>query len=91
MKLNKKQKQYLFDNNYVTAKTLDASTDGDWQSFFIKCFDWKLDGKDKYGLEKLYLIDNGKSVLGDFTKGEISYRLGLIFQGNDFEILKNLK
>ena len=91
MKLNKQQKQFLFDNYYVTAKVLDACVEPGWQDYFIKCFDWSLEGKDQYGFEKLYLIDNGKSVLGDLNKGDICYRIGLNFQGSDFTKLKALK
>ena len=42
MKLNNKQKQYLLDNNYVTAKTLDAAIEPGWKNYFIKSFDWEL-------------------------------------------------
>lgn len=90
MKLNKKQKQFLFDNCYVTAKVLDACVEKGWQDFFIKCFDWSLEGIDQYGFEKLYLIDNGKSVLGDLNKGDICYRVGLNFQDDDYNKLMSL-
>ena len=83
MKLNKSQKQFLFDNYYVTAETLDACVEPGWKDYFIKSFDWSLEGKDQYGFEKLYLIDKNSK--------DIEYRLGLNFQGSDFETLKNLK
>jgi len=91
MKLNKKQKQFLFENCYITSKVLDACVEKGWQDYFIKCFDWELDGKDQYGFDKLYLIDNGKSILGKDTKGDICYRIGLNFQDNDYNILLSLK
>lgn len=90
MKLNKKQKQFLFDNCYVDAKVLDAATYKGWQDSFIKYFDWSLEGRDQYGFEKLYLIDNGKSILGDATKGDICYRIGLNFQDDDYDKLMSL-
>ena len=39
-KLNKKQKQFLFDNYYVTAKVLDACVEEGWQNYFIKWFNF---------------------------------------------------
>ena len=83
MKLNKSQKQFLFDNYYVTAETLDAYVEPGWKDYFVKYFDWSLEGKDQYGFEKLYLIDKKSK--------DIEYRLGLNFQGSDFETLKSLK
>lgn len=83
MKLNKKQKQFLFDNYYVTSKVLDALTYKGWEDYFIKNFDWTLEGKDQYGFEKLYLKDK--------ENGDISYRIGLNFQGDDKLTLLNLK
>ena len=83
MKLNKKQKRFLFDNYYVTAKVLDAATTPGWQDYFINNFDWTLEGKDQYGFEKLYLKDKD-------TK-DIDYRIGLIFQDDDYNKLMNIK
>ena len=90
MKLNKAQKKFLFANYYVTAKVLDACVEEGWQDYFMDYFDWSLEGRDQQGFEKLYLIDNGKSVLGKATTGDICYRIGLNFQGSDFETLKSL-
>jgi len=89
MKLNKKQKQYLFDNYYVTAKVLDACLEAGWKDYFINYFDWSLEGKDQYGFEKLYLINNGKSKLG--KKGDIEYRIGLNFHDDDYYTLLDIK
>ena len=86
MKLNKQQKQFLFDNYYVTARVLDAAVEPGWKDYFIKCFNWSLanmwEGKSgqKYGTLKL--IDKKDK---DFT-----YDIGLIFQGNDYFKLLNL-
>lgn len=93
MKLNKKQKQFLFENYYVDSRVLDAALEPGWQNYFIRCFDWKLvdigerwSGQ-KYGTVKL--VDNGKSIMGKATKGEVDYTINLIFQGNDyFRLLK---
>jgi len=82
-KLNKKQKQFLFDNYYVTAKVLDAATLPGWQNYFINEFDWTLEGKDQYGFEKLYLKDKGTD--------DIEYRVGLIFQNDDYAKLISTK
>jgi hypothetical protein len=89
MKLNKKQKQFLFDNYYVTAKTLDALVMKGWQEHYMKHYEWKLAGKDRYGFETLYLIDNGK--LMPRYKGDICFTIGLLFQGNDYNNLLSLK
>lgn len=82
MKLNKKQKQFLFDNNYISAKTLDAAVEPGWKEYYIKNFTWNLTGKDRYGFELLYLEDK--------KSGDIEYTIGLNFQGNDKERLGQL-
>ena len=87
-KLNKKQKEFLFEHYYVTAKVLDAAVYEGWKDYFINYFDWSLDGKDQYGFDKLYLINNGKSKLG--KKGDIEYRIGLNFQDDDYSKLSSL-
>jgi len=83
-KLNKKQKQFLFDNYYVTSKVLDALTYKGWEDYFIKNFDWKLDLEyDPYGFNKLYLADK--------KTGDYDYIIGLNFQGNDKQLLLEVK
>ena len=89
MKLNNKQKQYLLDKGYVTAKTLDAAIEPGWKNYFIKSFDWELVGKDWSGLEKLYLVDKGKFDKRD--KGNIVYTIGLNFQDDDYNTLQNIR
>ena len=89
MKLTNKQKEWLFEKGYVTAKTLDAIVEPGWKNYFIKSFDWELAGKDRYGLERLYLIDKGKWNIKD--KGEIAYTIGLIFQDDDYKELQNIR
>lgn len=83
MKLNNKQKQFLFDNYYVTAKVLDALVYEGWQNYFIKSFDWELAGKDIYGFERLYLKDKKSK--------DIEYTIGLNFQDNDYQKLLEIK
>ena len=83
MKLNKKQKQFLFDNYYVTSKVLDSLVYKGWEDYFIKKFDWTLEGKDRYGLDLLYLKDK--------TSKDICYTIGLIFQNNDYKKLLEMK
>ena len=84
MKLSKKQKQFMFDHYYADAKVLDACIEDGWQNYFIKCFDWKLENVQerwsgqKYG--QLKLIDkDDKRVVYDYM---------VIFQDNDYELLK---
>ena len=70
-KLNKQQKEWLFENQYVTAKTLDACVEPGWKNYFIKCFNWELNlDTDPYGFNRLYLKDK--------KSGEIYYTIGLI-------------
>lgn len=96
MKLNKKQKQFLFDNYYVDSRVLDAALEPGWQDYFIRCFDWKLEdiNRREVGSRQYYgtlkLIDNGKSIMGKATKGEVDYTIDLIFQGNDYETLRKV-
>ena len=97
MKLNTKQKQFLFDNYYVDAKVLDACVEKGWQDFYIKRYDWKLEDiqRREFGSRQYYgqlrLVDNGKSIFGAKTKGTIDHDIMLIFQDNDYETLKTLK
>ena len=80
MKLNKSQKQFLFENCYVDAPVLDAAVEPGWMNYFIRCFDWKLvDVGERWSGQKygtLKLIDKDDS---DFT-----YNISLYFQGNDY-------
>lgn len=80
MKLNKSQKQFLFENCYVDAQVLDAAVEPGWMNYFIRCFDWKLvDVGERWSGQKygtLKLIDKDDS---DFT-----YNISLYFQGNDY-------
>ena len=89
MKLNNKQKRYLLDNGYVTAKALGAAIEPGWKNYFIKSFDWELAGKDRCGLERLHLTDKGKRNVKD--KGEIVYTIGLNFQDGDYNTLKSIR
>ena len=83
MKLNNKQKQFLFDNHYVNAKVLDACVEEGWQNYFIKWFEWELAGKDMYGFERLYLKDK--------DNGNIEYTIGLNFHDDDYNRLLEIK
>ena len=85
MILNKKQKQFLFANNYVNSKVLDAITCNGWQDSFIKNYVWELKGKDQWGFDRLLLVNNGKSAFG--KKGNVEYEIGLNFQNNDYKLL----
>lgn len=89
MKLNNKQKRYLLDNGYVTAKVLAAVIEPGWKNYFIKSFDWELADKDRYGLERLHLIDNGKRKIKD--NGKIVYTIGLNFQDDDYNTLQSIR
>ena len=81
IKLNKKQKRFLFENYYVTAKVLDSLETKGWQDFFINHYQWELNGRDQYGFERLYLKD----------EDGISYTIGLNFQDDDYDKLLSIK
>ena len=85
MKLNKKQKQFLFDNYYATARVLDACVEPGWQNYFIKHFDWKLeDVQERWSGQKY-----GQLKLVDKEDKRVVYDYMVIFQGNDyFRLLK---
>lgn len=86
MTLNKKQKQFLFDKGYVTAKTLDAAIEEGWKDYFMDCYDWDIEGTDYYGFTQLFLTVNS-----GFEKGEVHYKLGLNFHNNDYDKLIALR
>ncbi|MBP5468167.1 MAG: hypothetical protein J6Z11_02860 [Candidatus Riflebacteria bacterium] len=85
MKLNKFQKQFLFENYYATAKVLDACVEPGWQNYFIKHFDWKLeDVQERWSGQKY-----GQLKLVDKEDKRVVYDYMVIFQGNDyFRLLK---
>ena len=86
MKLNDKQKQFMFDNYYADAKVLDAAVYKGWQSYFIKNFNWKLVDvqRREFGTRQYY----GQLQLIDKKTKEVDYEYMVIFQDNDFELLK---
>lgn len=84
MELNKAQKQWLFDNCYITAKVLDACVEPGWKNYFIKWYKWYLGGNDDYGFTSLKLVDKDDNKT-------ISYEIGLNFQNNDYEKLLAIK
>ena len=83
MQLKKAQKHFLFENGYVTAKTLDACVEPGWKNYFIREFDWILTGQDRYGMELLYLQEKSPDH-------EIIYTVGLNWQGFDKERMLQL-
>ena len=82
--LNDKQKQFLFDNRYVTRKTLDSLSYDGWEKFFIKNFYWKLETDlNRWRMRGLVLISK--------ETGEIDYEVELNFQGNDLKTLLEIR
>jgi len=80
MKLNGKQKKFLFENGYVTAKVLDSSADYEnWQNYFINEFTWNLTLElNEYRFRTLHLFDKDN---------DIDYVINLNFQKNDLQTL----
>ena len=81
--LNKRQKEFLFKNGYVTAKTLDAAVYKGWEDYFINRFAWVLDKNlNRYHFNELVLRN---------TSDGFVYKISLNFQDDDLETLLNLK
>ena len=87
MKLNKKQKQFMFSHYYADARVLDAALEPGWQNYFIKCFDWKLvDISERWSGQKY-----GQLKLVDKEDKRVAYDYMVIFQNNDYEELLKLR
>ena len=85
--LNKNQKVFLFENYYITAKSLDACVERGWQDYFMDYFQWELDlDFDKYGFRTLKLKHIENETYLDFD-----YVIGLNFHGNDLKQLQSIK
>ena len=83
MKLNSEQKRFLLENGYVTPQQLGALALIGWESYFSKRFDWEFAGKDRCGMDKIYLKDK--------ATGDIAYVVGVEFGKGDFDRLLKLK
>ncbi len=84
MELNTKQKQFLLDKGYVTAGTLGALPEEDWEKYFIEAFDWYLNlTKNRYRMYDLELLGKGSNF------DEIDQMIN--FQGKDLDTLLKLK
>jgi hypothetical protein len=78
--LNNKQKQFLFDEYYLTSKVLDSLVYKGWEQYFIKNFHWRLDTNlNRWNMRELVLISK--------ETGEEYYNISLNFQGNDLNTL----
>lgn len=87
IKLNNAQKQFLFDNCYVTAKVLDACTENGWQKYFMKNFVWEL--------QDTKLMENGTQYIATLTLtnkelNEVWYRMELYIWDDDYFELTSL-
>ena len=85
MVLNKKQKKFLFENLYVTAKTLDADIEEGWISYFINYFEWKLDNIEMTCGGRQY-----NAHLKLISKRDIAYDILLFLTDDDYYDLVNL-
>lgn len=82
--LNEKQKQFLFENGYVDAKSLDAAIEPGWKKYFLENFIWILDAdQTAYRTRPLVLVD------ADFPTYP-AYSIEIIFHKYDFEKIQNL-
>jgi hypothetical protein len=81
--LNKKQKQFLFNNAYVTSKTFDAAVYPNWENYFINNFIWQLSVEP-------YLGQFRKLVLKDTETLEAFYTTGVNIISTDLATLLTL-
>ena len=79
--LHIEQKEFLFKQHYVDAKSLDADTEHNWQQYFISCFNWLIDTEGNNGWYNLTLVAKDNS--------RISYRLNLNLK-KDFDKLMEI-
>ena len=84
MQLNDNQKKFLFENYYVTSKTLDSLTYEGWENYWIKNFDFELDS---------YLNNWNMRTLKITDKENPKYfiQVELNFQENDFDTLLEIE
>jgi hypothetical protein len=83
LNLNDNQKQFLFDEYYITSKVLDSLVYKGWEKYFIKNFYWRLDTNlNRWNMRELSLISK--------ETGEEYYNISLNFQGNDLEKLLSI-
>lgn len=58
MKLNDKQKQFLFDEGYLPAAALGAVVEDGWMDHFINQYEWDLGhAPNQYGAYELIFYD----------------------------------
>lgn len=85
IELNKKQKQFLIKNEYITVKTVDALNYATLTTYFVDNFDWILDTRlNNYNMNDLVLKAIDKTSLS-------IYDVMINFQGTDFDTLLNIK
>ena len=84
MQINDNQKKFLFENYYVTSKTLDSLTYEGWENYWIKNFDFELDTNlNRWNMRTLKIFD--KESLKIFIETDLN------FQENDFEVLLEIE
>ena len=84
MQLNDNQKKFLFENYYVTSKTLDSLTYEGWENYWIKNFDFELDSYlNNWNMRTLKITDKENPKY--FIEVELN------FQENDFDTLLEIE
>lgn len=83
IRLNDKQKEFLFQEQYVTKKVFDSLSYVGWEKYYIKNFYWKLDlDYNRWNMNTLVLINK--------DTGEEDFNINLNFQGNDLNKLMKI-
>lgn len=86
IKLNDNQKKFLIDNEYVTTKSVDATSHSKLYTYFIKEFDWILETTNYYFNMNDLVLKSKDKKLG------LNYVILLKnFQDNDYNTLLNIK
>lgn len=85
IKLNDNQKKFLIENEYVTTKTVDAVSYKSLYTYFMVEFDWVLDTNLNWFNMNDLILESKDKELG------INYELAVNFQGDDYNILLNIK
>ena len=93
IKLNKKQKMFLFENYYITSKMLDSLLYKGWENYWTDYFNWELDIEpDNYGWYAIEIIEKKSEIkLNGVLVEKTKFNFDLNFQDNDLETLLNLK
>lgn len=85
IKLNDNQKKFLIDNEYITAKSVDAVNHNKLYTYFMVEYDWILDTNLNWFNMNDLVLETKDKLYG------IDFKLAVNFQDDDYNILLNIK